>query len=99
VSASLSTHVLDAAVGGPRVGIAVTVRDGAGLVVGRGATDTEGRVPDLAADLAPGAYQITWDSGGDFLSALSATVALAEDRHYHVPLLASPVSAVIYLGR
>jgi 5-hydroxyisourate hydrolase len=98
VSASLSTHVLDAAAGGPRVGVTVTVRDESGTILARGATDGDGRVAGLAKDLPAGTYQLTWDSGGDFLAALSATVRLTDDRHYHVPLLASPVSAVVYLG-
>jgi 5-hydroxyisourate hydrolase len=98
VSASLSTHVLDTAAGGPRAGVAVTLRDESGAVVARGATDVDGRVAHLAADLAPGIYQLTWDSDGHFLAALSATIRLTEDRHYHVPLLASPVSGVVYLG-
>jgi 5-hydroxyisourate hydrolase len=98
VTASLSTHVLDAAAGGPRVGVVVTVRDQSGAVVGSGSTDADGRVAPLGTDLAPGHYQLTWESGGGFVLAVSATVALTEDRHYHVPLLASPVSAVVYLG-
>ena len=98
VCAGLSTHVLDASQGGPRIGLAVTVRDEAGSVVGAGETDHEGRVSELAIGLAPGRYQITWQCGGGFLTELRATVTLDEDRHYHVPLLASPASAVVYLG-
>jgi 5-hydroxyisourate hydrolase len=98
VSASLSTHVLDASVGGPRVGVTVTLRDESGTIVARGATDNYGRVAGLAEGLAAGDYQLTWHSDGDFLVAVSATVRLSEDRHYHVPLLASPVSGVVYLG-
>ena len=98
MSASLSTHVLDASVGGPRVGVTVTLRDESGAIVARGATDDYGRVAGLAQGLAAGDYQLIWESDGDFLVAVSATLRLSEDRHYHVPLLASPVSAVVYLG-
>ena len=95
---SLSTHVLDAAAGGPLVGVAVTVTDVAGAVVASGTTDNTGRVGELATGLAPGTYRIGWETGGDFLAGIAAVVILADDRHYHVPLLASPVSAVTYLG-
>ena len=96
--ASLSTHVLDGSRGGPRIGLPVILRDDTGTVVGSGNTDSDGRVAELAVGLAPGQYQITWHCDGEFLTELSATVALEEDRHYHVPLLASPASGVIYLG-
>lgn len=97
--ATLSTHVLDACQGGPRIGLTVTVRDDTGSVVGSGETDGDGRVAELAVGLAPGRYQITWHCDGGFFTQLSATVALEEDRPYHVPLLASPASGVVYLGR
>lgn len=97
--ASLSTHVLDATRGGPRTDVPVTVSDEDGNVVGSGETDGEGRVPELATGLPPGRYQITWQCSGDFLTSMSATVTLGQDRHYHIPLLASPASGVVYLGR
>ncbi len=80
------------------MGVTVTVRDESGAILARSATDRDGRVPHLATDLATGTYQLTWDNGGDFLAAVSATIRLNDDRHYHVPLLASPVSAVVYQG-
>jgi 5-hydroxyisourate hydrolase len=96
--ATVSTHVLDVSRGGPRIGLPVTVHDDTGSVVGSGETDGDGRVAQLAVGLAPGRYRITWRCGPGFLTELSATVALEEDRHYHVPLLASPASAMVYLG-
>ncbi len=33
-----------------------------------------------------------------FLVEVAVVVELDEDRHYHVPLLAAPASAVSYLG-
>lgn len=96
---SLSTHVLDAAAGGPRPGVAVTVVDATGTTVASAATDAEGRIADLAGDLPAGRYQIRWYVGGRFLQEVAVSVDLSEPRHYHVPLLASPVSAVTYLGQ
>jgi len=95
---SLSTHVLDAAAGGPRPGVTVTVTDPAGTVVATAVTDDAGRIPDLAGDLPIGTYRIGWSTGGDFIEEVAVAVRLSDQRHYHVPLLASPVTAVTYLG-
>lgn len=95
---TLSTHVLDAAGGGGRPGLAVTVHDDDGALVGQATTDDAGRVASLAGGMVPGRYRISWQTSGSFLSAVTVTVVLAEDRHYHVPLLASDASAVTYLG-
>ncbi len=95
---SLSTHVLDAAAGGPLVDVQVTVTAVSGDLVAGGTTDNTGRISDLADGLPTGTYRIAWETGGDFLAGVAAVVVLADDRHYHVPLLASPVSAVTYLG-
>ncbi|HEY3809845.1 MAG TPA: hydroxyisourate hydrolase [Acidimicrobiales bacterium] len=95
---SLSTHVLDASRGGPRPDVRVEVRDHADACVGRGVTDGRGRVEDLAAALAPGRYRIVWRLGGSFVDEVSATVDLLEERHYHVPALATDGSVVVYLG-
>ncbi len=95
---TLSTHVLDADAGLALVGVRVTVTDQVGEVVGSGATGPDGRIAALASGLAPGSYRIDWEAGGHFLRAVAATVELIADRHYHVPLLASGSSAVVYLG-
>ena len=95
---SLSTHILDAAGGGPQPLVWVEVRDHTGAAVASGQSDARGRIEDLAPALPPGRYQITWELGGDFLAAVSATVDLGDERGYHVPILASAASAVVYLG-
>jgi 5-hydroxyisourate hydrolase len=95
---SLSTHVLDAGAGGPRPGVTVTVSDDDATVVASAVTDAAGRIADLADGLPAGTYRIGWSTGGDFLLEVSVTVRLLDERHYHVPLLASPVAAVAYLG-
>lgn len=94
---SLSTHVLDGAAGGPVVGVEVDVHDMDGHLVGSGVTDGQGRVEALAGDLDTGTYRITWHLGG-FVVALAATLGLGEERPYHVPVLVSGHSAVVYLG-
>ena len=93
----ISTHVLDGAAGGPVAGVHVEVRDGERRTVATGTTDERGRIEGLASDLAPGPYEVVWHLGG-FVASLSATLNLLEERPYHVPVLASGHSAVVYLG-
>ncbi len=93
----LSTHVLNGAGGGPSPGVDVEVRDRRGECVGRGRTDQHGRLEQLAVGLPCGVYTVTWNLDG-FVARLSATVDLVEERRYHLPVLASGHSAVVYLG-
>jgi 5-hydroxyisourate hydrolase-like protein (transthyretin family) len=94
----LSTHIIDSANGGPRAQVEVEVWDQSEACVGRGVSDERGRIEDLASSLAPGRFRITWRVGGAFLGEVSATIELADERHYHVPVLAADGSVVIYLG-
>lgn len=94
---SVSTHVLDGAGGGPRAGVAVALEDLDGMPVGAATTDAAGRAAQVATGLAPGRYRLRWMLDG-FLREVAVVVDLAEDRHYHLPLLASGASAVSYLG-
>lgn len=95
--ASLSTHILDATIGGPRSGVEVVVHDSSGAQVGAGVSDERGRIGDLAAGLAPGPHRITWKTGGVFVGEVAVTVRLGEG-HHHVPLLSTGASAMVYLG-
>jgi 5-hydroxyisourate hydrolase-like protein (transthyretin family) len=98
--ASVSTHVLDAAVGGPRPGVRVTLETAEGTPLAIGITDATGRVEALAGDLQPGRYRLRWDltERAGFLREAAVVIDLEEDRHYHVPLLAAPACAMSYLG-
>jgi 5-hydroxyisourate hydrolase len=95
---SLSTHVIDAAGGGACRDVEVKVSDAQGAIVAAALTDADGRIASLAPDLGAGLYSITWATKGSFLLGVAVTVDLAEERHYHVPLLVSAASAVTYLG-
>jgi 5-hydroxyisourate hydrolase len=95
---TLSTHVIDASGGGARPHVEVRVTDEGGALVTSAYTDDEGRIGALATGLTAGPYRITWVTRGAFVAEVAVTVELADERHYHVPLLVSPVSAVAYLG-
>ena len=109
----ITTHVLDTARGRPAAGVPVTLESkGAGgwTLVGRGATDADGRLRDLAPpdfELRAGEYRLTFDAGA-YLAAAGAEGFYAEvvvsfvvrdaAAHYHVPLLLSPYGYTTYRG-
>lgn len=110
----ITTHVLDTALGRPAAGVPVTLErvppTGDTIVLGRGVTDSDGRLRDLAppgAALHAGQYRITFDTGAYFrsqeLDAFYPTVnvvfAVTDTvAHYHVPLLLSPFGYSTYRG-
>jgi 5-hydroxyisourate hydrolase len=106
---TLSTHVLDTAVGLPARGVRVVLEPAAGGdPLGDGVTDGDGRIATIGPERLPaGDYRLRFDTGGYFAaSATSAfypevvvvfTVADA-DAHYHVPVLLSPYGYATYRG-
>ncbi|MEO7823552.1 MAG: hydroxyisourate hydrolase [Gemmatimonadaceae bacterium] len=106
---TLSTHVLDTALGQPARGIRVTLEH-SGTVIGSGVTDADGRVRDLHqkdAQLDEGSYRLTFHIGDYFAKSgresffpevvVSFRVAGGTE-HYHVPLLLSPFGYSTYRG-
>jgi 5-hydroxyisourate hydrolase len=92
---TLSTHVLDTAVGRPAAGIQVQLyRDGE-LVIAR-ETDRDGRISDLA-EVDPGIYRLVFLPPSPFFRRVELELELGEG-HYHVPLLVSPFSCASYRG-
>jgi 5-hydroxyisourate hydrolase len=106
---TLSTHVLDTALGRPAQGIRVTLERGDD-VVGSGATDADGRVRDLHkkdAPLSQGTYTLTFyvaeyfsKAGREsFFPEIVVNFRIAGGaEHYHVPLLLSPFGYSTYRG-
>ncbi len=111
---TISTHVLDTALGRPAAGLAITLErlDAGGLAsrVGGGTTDGDGRVRELnatGATLAPGDYRLRFDTGA-YLASTGRDVFYpvvqvdfrvgAGSSHYHVPLLLSPFGYSTYRG-
>ena len=111
---TISTHVLDTAIGRPAAGVAVTLErvgtDGSTATVGFGETDSEGRLRALlGADtsLDAGAYRLLFDTGAYFATSGREAfypLVTVEFRvtdtatHYHVPLLLSPYGYSTYRG-
>lgn len=103
---SLSTHVLDAALGRPAAGVAVRLTRGSALLA-QDVTDADGRVGRLAADLVAGAHTLTFDTGGYFVATgqtgfypeVAVTFTVTDPgEHHHVPLLLSPFAHSTYRG-
>jgi 5-hydroxyisourate hydrolase len=96
VSASLSTHVLDTGAGRPAEGVRVELLLG-GNAIASAVTDADGRIANLASDLAPGPYTLVFHPPSPFFLRVELEVELG-DGHYHIPLLVSPYSCASYRG-
>ncbi|MEU4740608.1 hydroxyisourate hydrolase [Actinosynnema sp. NPDC023658] len=101
MTVSLSTHVLDAEAGRPRVGVPVRVeRDGA--VLERGVTDEDGRLR-FAHVLSPGVHRLVFDVDTPFYPEITVAFRVAapgagQPDHLHVPILLSPFAFTTYRG-
>ena len=111
---TVSTHVLDTALGRPAAGVAVTLERldarGAATLAGFGTTDDDGRLrdfPPAGEVLANGDYRLRFDTGAYFAASgreafyPSVTVEFRVTdaaAHYHVPLLLSPYGYSTYRG-
>lgn len=110
----LTTHVLDTAQGKPGAGISVklfSLENGRHLVA-TSVTNDDGRTdqPLLEGETyRPGSYELEFAIGAyfagqafacdpPFLDDVVVRFSLANDRHYHVPLLVSPWSYSTYRG-
>jgi 5-hydroxyisourate hydrolase len=106
---TLTTHVLDTALGRPAHGIRVVLERGS-EVVGSGVTDADGRIRDLHAmgtALPGGDYRLIFSvseyfsrSGREsFYTDIVVSFRIsAGTEHYHVPLLLSPFGYSTYRG-
>ncbi|GAA2839398.1 hydroxyisourate hydrolase [Kribbella solani] len=102
---SLSTHVLDTGSGLPAARVPVRLyRDD--TVQASGTTDADGRIAELEPALEPGTYRLWFDVAAYaaatgqsfFFPEVSVTFTVADERHYHVPLLLSPFAFSTYRG-
>jgi 5-hydroxyisourate hydrolase len=110
---AITTHVLDISQGRPAAGVPVTLEvevAGGWELVGKGATDKDGRVSDLLPEeitLAAGVYRLIFDTNRyfaareveSFYPQVTIVFKLRDpSQHYHVPLLLSPFGYSTYRG-
>ena len=106
---AITTHVLDAVLGRPAVGISVRLEkreSGGWSAVASGVTDADGRCRGLAQDAVQGTYRLSFETG-DYLEGIGRTsiypeIAITFDcngrEHYHLPVLLSDNSYTTYRG-
>jgi 5-hydroxyisourate hydrolase len=103
---TLSTHVLDTALGRPAHGVPVRLSS-LTEQLGSGTTDEDGRISGFTTDeLKPGDYQLRFDTAAYaaatkqtfFFPEVTVTFTITDERHYHVPLLLSPFAFSTYRG-
>lgn len=111
---TISTHVLDTALGAPAQGIRVVlerfISEAGETELGTSVTDQDGRVRDLldpGISLAEGSYRLRFDTGAyfartggeSFFPEISVAFSVGRaPQHYHVPLLLSPFGYSTYRG-
>lgn len=108
---SISTHILDAALGRPVANVSVQLwqfSQGQSLLLAEKHTDADGRIKHFTEQaLSVGAYQLVFLIADYFSSAqrecfypkVSIDFSVLEaSQHYHVPLLISPFSYSTYRG-
>ncbi|GAA1907915.1 MULTISPECIES: hydroxyisourate hydrolase [Arthrobacter] len=110
MTSRITTHVLDTSTGRPAPGIPVSLQIRGDLdweELGTGTTDADGRIPDLGPqDLPSGSYRLEFATETYFAAAgtpsffpsVTVTFTVAEQEHYHVPLLISPFAYSTYRG-
>jgi 5-hydroxyisourate hydrolase len=104
---AVTTHVLDAVLGGPAAELAVRLDGPDGTAVGSSRTGGDGRVRLAAGPLQAGAYTLVFDTGSYFRARgqdcfypqVAVTFTVTDPgQHYHVPLLLSPYAFSTYRG-
>jgi 5-hydroxyisourate hydrolase len=103
---SVSTHVLDAVLGRPAMGIAVRLFAGEELLA-EAVTDVDGRARLAEGATAAGTHRLVFTTGPwfteqgreTFYPEVVLTFAVLEPAdHHHVPLLLSPFAYSTYRG-
>jgi 5-hydroxyisourate hydrolase len=94
----LSTHILDTELGEPVGGVKVALYRGKDLISLQ-ETNEDGRIANLfEREFSPGEYRLVFHVNTGFFERVDLTIALVEDRHYHVPLVISSYACASYRG-
>jgi len=103
----ITTHVLDTSTGQPAeripVELDVFISGHGWRDVGRGVTNSDGRILDFGEVPAEGIYRLMFDVGvhipDPFFPTISITFEVKDHNEtYHIPLLLSPFGYTTYLG-
>ena len=95
---TLSTHVLDTAMGVPVLGVRVVLETRAGTPLDEAVTDHDGRIGSLGGRLPAGDYLLRFETAGVFFPEVVVVFTISDERHHHVPLLLSPYGYSTYRG-
>ncbi len=106
---TVSTHVLDTALGKPAAGIPITLEshtNNTWTAIAQSTTDADGRCRDLITNATPGLYRIRFDTAAYFAQQnrttiypeITITFHNTGEPHYHLPLLLSDNSYTTYRG-
>ncbi|MBN8825596.1 MULTISPECIES: hydroxyisourate hydrolase [unclassified Spirosoma] len=108
---TITTHILDTTRGKPAEGVNVILyqQQREWLEIGRGITNSDGRIRDLLAKetvLPTGVYKLRFETGAyyellkvaTFYPFVEITFAMTTGEHYHVPLLLNPFGYSTYRG-
>ena len=110
---TISTHVLDTAIGKPAQGVHIILEhlstSGQWQKLGEGNTNSDGRLPDLLSSeikLDPGTYRLVFDTASYFKTQgvkgfypfVTIAFEISDNSHYHVPLLLNPFGYSTYRG-
>ena len=108
----ITTHVLDVAAGKPAKNISIRLMHKANdewNTIAQGVTNADGRIADLlpaGKTLVAGIYKMVFETGHyyaatdtkTFYPSVEVLFTIADNSHYHVPLLISPFGYSTYRG-
>jgi 5-hydroxyisourate hydrolase/2-oxo-4-hydroxy-4-carboxy-5-ureidoimidazoline decarboxylase len=108
----ITTHILDTSAGKPAKDVSIRLQQKTGeswQTIAQGVTNADGRIADLLPSgkiLATGVYKMVFDTGAYFANnnvegfypEVDIQFMIADDSHYHVPLLINPFGYSTYRG-
>ena len=110
--ATITTHVLNTALGKPAQALAIVLyqkKAGKWNLLAAGSTNKDGRIPNLIAkekELEQGTYKMQFQTQNYFnqletpcfYPQVEVEFTVYDDSHYHIPLLISPFGYSTYRG-
>ena len=108
----ITTHILDTALGRPAAGVTISLmqkNEDKWTLLAQGVTNEDGRISDLLdpqVTLSAGTYLMQFETGeyhratGQqvFYPEVAIQFNLADQSHYHIPLLLNPFGYSTYRG-